>query len=76
MARTTLDLDPAVLAALRDRGRSEGKSLGRLASELLAPALQRAHQAPDFSWITADLGEPKVDLEDEEALNAALDGRS
>ncbi len=76
MPRTTLDLDPAILAALRERGRADGKSLGRVASELLAPVLRHSHEAPEFSWITSDLGEPKVDLEDDEALRAALDGPS
>lgn len=76
MTRTTLDLDPSVLAALRRRGHEEGKSLGRMASELLAPALREAHEPPEFNWTAAPLGVPRVDLEDKEALNAALDGRS
>ena len=34
--RTTIDLDPGVLRDLKARARREGKSLGRVASELLA----------------------------------------
>src|SRR5437879_2638424 len=39
MPRTTLDLDFSVLRELRRRGDQEGKSMGRVASELLAVAL-------------------------------------
>ena len=38
--RTTLDLDPTVLRELKQRASREGKSLGRLASEMLSAALQ------------------------------------
>ncbi|MEA2605840.1 MAG: hypothetical protein QOI00_597, partial [Chloroflexota bacterium] len=38
MSRTTIDLDPAVLRELRRRGAREGKSMGQVASELLARA--------------------------------------
>lgn len=76
MARTTLDLDPTVLRELRRRGERDGKSMGRVASELLAGALREEEQArPAFAWVTHDLGAPLVDLEDKEALYAALDGR-
>ena len=75
MARTTLDLDPTVLRELRRRGAREGKSMGQVASELLARAVaeHRDLPAPDFRWVTADLGRPLVDLEDPEALRRALD---
>jgi hypothetical protein len=76
MARTTLDIDKAILRELRRRGRRERKSMGQLASELLAGALAEpdgAATAREFSWTTADLGAPLVDLEDKEALRRALD---
>ena len=77
MARTTLDLDPTVLKELKRRRQREGKSLGQLASELLAEAL--AKEAPDegsgpFSWTTQEMG-ARIDLEDKEAVSAALDRR-
>jgi hypothetical protein len=76
MARTTLDLDPAILRELRRRGASQGKSMGQVASELLARAVADDREAPvpDFRWISADLGRPRVDLEDSEAMGRALDG--
>jgi hypothetical protein len=76
MARTTLDLDPAVLRELRRRSTRERKSMGQVASELLARVVaDRADlPAPDFDWTSADLGLPRVDLEDAEAVRRALEG--
>jgi len=74
--RTTLDLDAAVLRELRLRGRRQGKSIGVVASELLARALADPDRSPDeaeFEWTSGDLGAPMVDLEDKDALHAALD---
>lgn len=76
MPRTTLDIDAAVLRKLKLRGRREGKSLGQLASELLAPVLAGqpdGAEAP-FSWTTASM-RARVDLEDKEALRLALEER-
>jgi len=75
--RTTLNLDASLLEELRRRGAREGKSLGEVASEALARGLAGgapAAAAP-LGWTSRDLGEPYVDLEDKEALHAALDGR-
>lgn len=78
MPRTTLDLDASVLRELKARGRTERKSLGTVASELLAVALtrdQRAGARFEFRWTTGKLGTPLVDLEDKDALHRVLDGR-
>lgn len=76
MPRTTLNLDAVILRELRDRGALEGKSLGQVASELLAGALATApaSAAHEPSWTTWDLGTPRVDLEDKEAVRRALEG--
>jgi plasmid stability protein len=75
MPRTTLDLDPSVLRELRRRGRLEGKSMGRVASEVLARALAESEpERQALAWISHDLGLPRVDLEDKEAVRATLDG--
>jgi hypothetical protein len=74
--RTTLDIDTSVLEELRARQRREGKTLGRLASELLATALQETEPDEDeqpFRWHSHHMGKPKIDLEDKEALWAILD---
>lgn len=75
MPRTTLDLDGSVLAELRRRGQRDGKSMGQIASELLAGALAEGANRPAsrLEWTTGRLGEPLVDLEDKEAVRAVLD---
>ncbi len=52
----------------------EGKSLGSLVSELLAPALQHVEgpAPPGLTW-TAKPMTALVDLEDKEALRRAID---
>src|SRR5205085_11194261 len=67
MPRTTADLDASVLTELRRRAALERKSLGRLASELLAQRLagDRPCLGPEvLKWTSRDLGIPRVDLED------------
>ncbi len=74
MTRTTLNLDPSVLKELRERSARERRSIGELASQLLARELrEEAQPTPPFSWVSRDLGKPAVDLEDKEALRAVLD---
>jgi hypothetical protein len=75
MPRTTLDLDASVLSELRRRGQKEGKSMGQVASELLAKGLAEGadRDVPALQWISADLGEPLVDLENKDAVWEALD---
>ena len=74
MTRTTLDLDPSITNQLRERAERERKSMGQVASEALARAFDddRVEPAP-FEWISHDLGLPKIDLEDKDALWAILD---
>lgn len=75
MARTTIDLDPVVLSELRRRGATERKSMGQMASELLARALaetEPASVAEPFAWISRDLGRAMLDVEDAEAVRRAL----
>ncbi len=72
--RTTLDLDPVVLSQLKARQRQEGRTLGSLASELLARALRQtdaADRRTEFTWAAADLG-ARLDLDDKDALARAL----
>jgi hypothetical protein len=75
MARTTINLDPAVVRELKRRGTREGKTMGQVASELLARVIAdaRLDPAPEFRWTAARLGPPKVDLEDKEAVRRTLD---
>ena len=74
--RTTLDIDDPVLADLKRLQQREGKSLGRLASDLLAQALadarSREPRHAEFSWTSRAMG-ARVDLADRDALLDAMD---
>lgn len=75
--RTTIDIDDPILKDLKRLQRREGKSLGRLVSDLLALALattqQRGSQpAPVFKWIARPM-HARVDLADKHALLDAMD---
>lgn len=75
MTRTTVDLDPVVLRQLKERQRREGKTLGQLASELLAQALAAdvpAQRPAPLEWISKPM-DFLVDIEDKDALYAVLD---
>jgi hypothetical protein len=77
MPRTTIDLDPAVLRELKARGAAQRRSLGSVASELLAVALREPGEgsppARPFAWSTVAAGRPLVDLDDTEAVRRALE---
>ena len=73
--RTTLDIDDPVLHELKKLQASENKSLGRLVSDLLAPALKehaRPAAARPASWISKPMG-ARVNLADKEAVYRALE---
>jgi hypothetical protein len=74
--RTTIDIDDPILRDLKRLQRQQGKSLGRLVSDLLAQSLQ-AHRVADskepvFKWIAKPMG-ARIDLADKHALLDALD---
>jgi hypothetical protein len=76
--RTTLDLDAPILEDLKRLQKREKKSLGRLASDLLADALGRqgGRKPPPrpFAWKARPMG-AKIDLADKDAVQAILDRR-
>jgi hypothetical protein len=73
--RTTLDIDDPILKDLKRLQRREGKSLGRLVSDLLAQALVTRRAAspppPPFEWIAKPM-QARVDLADKHALLDAM----
>jgi len=76
MPRTTLDIDASVRDELRRRSEHQNKSMGQVASELLTTALAVSDfplQPQAFRWHSADLGAPRVEINDKEALRRALD---
>ena len=74
--RTTVDIDDPVLKDLKKLQQKEGKSLGRLMSELLAQAIgeRKSAKTPSRSirWISKDMG-ARVDVADAEAVYAAME---
>jgi hypothetical protein len=72
--RTTLDIEDPVLKELREVQKTEGGTLGSLASRLLAEALTRrgTKVAAPFLWTARPMG-ATVDLADKEAVYAILD---
>ncbi len=74
MTRTTLDLDPTVLADLKARSRHERKSLGTVASELLAASILVEPQTGPLRWRSKPMG-AIVDIDDKDAVWRILDDR-
>lgn len=73
MPRTTIDIDAVVLRELKERKRREGKTLGRLVSELLAGALHTSTSpAKSLDWTSRPM-RPRVNLDDKEAVRRALE---
>jgi len=74
--RTTIDIDDPILKEVKKLGKTEGKSLGRMISDLLAQALQRRKTSGRPSeqprWISRNMS-ARINLDDKEALYAALD---
>ncbi len=74
--RTTVDIDDPILKDLKKIQQKEGKSLGRLISDLLAKAIGE-RKSPKASakparWISRAMG-ARIDLSDHEALYAAME---
>jgi len=78
--RTTIDIDDPILKDLKRLQQREGKSLGRLVSDLLAQSLatqarsSRGASAPALTWHSKRM-QAKLDLADKHALLDAMDER-
>ena len=75
MPRTTIDIEANVLRELKRLQKREGKPLGQLVSELVSAALARddgEEASQPFTWTSRPM-EARVDLEDKEAVQAALE---
>jgi hypothetical protein len=74
--RTTLDIDEPVLRDLRLRQKTEGKTMGRLASDLLTRVLRDdaagKGRPPAFHWTAKAMG-ARLELSDREAIYDALE---
>jgi hypothetical protein len=75
MTRTTLNIDGPNLTEIRALQRKEGRSMGKIVSELLAEGLAKRKtpsEAPRPEWVSRPM-RALVDLSDKEAIYAALD---
>jgi hypothetical protein len=76
MPRTTIDIDAPILRDLKRRQKREGKSLGRLVSDLLAQALHQSKvdqvSSSSFRWISRSM-RAQIDLADKDAVHGMLD---
>ncbi len=77
--RTTLDIDDPILKDLKRLQQRDGKSLGRLVSDLLAKALAESQAAgrsppPVFRWNSRPM-KAMIDLADKHAVLDAMDDR-
>ena len=74
--RTTIDIDDPILQELKRLQQREGKSMGRLVSDLLVVALAQVRdgrpEAPTFEW-TSRAVRARVNLADRNALHDAMD---
>jgi len=74
--RTTVDIDDPVLKDLKKIQQKEGKSLGRLISDLLGQAIgeRKSAKGPTrpAKWISKSMG-ARIDLADHETLYAAME---
>ena len=76
MARTTLVLDGSQMARLKDLARAQGRTMTDLINQFIAEGLaartasdpERALRLPIF-----DMGRPRVNLADREALEAIME---
>ena len=73
--RTTLDIDAPILREVKALQKKQGRSMGRIVTELLADALSRRRgRTPkqEFHWTSRPM-RALVDLADKEAVYRALD---
>ncbi len=79
MPRTTVDIDAPILHDLKRMQKKEGKSLGRLISDLLAQSLAGRRRGsavrPPFRWRSKPM-RARIDLEDKEAVRAAIENEN
>ena len=75
--RTTLDIDKPVLDALKKIQKGQKKTMGQIASSILAEGLKHyegaeARESVELDWKTSRMG-ATVDLADKDAVYRILD---
>jgi hypothetical protein len=75
MARTTIDIDDPILNDIRAIQKREGRSMGKIVSQLLAEALNKqktSAKQPKFKWVSRPM-RSLVDLSDKDEVYRILD---
>ena len=75
MARTTIDIDDPILNEIRAIQKREGRSMGKIVSQLLAEALNKpkpSAKQPEFKWVSRPM-RSLVDLSDKDEVYRILD---
>ena len=75
MARTTIDIDDPILNEIRAIQKREGRSMGKIVSQLLAEALNKqktSAKQQKFRWISRPM-RSLVDLSDKDEVYRILD---
>ena len=75
MARTTIDIESPILTEVKNLQKKDGRSIGKIVSQLLAEALAQRKtkgKPPRFKWHSRRMG-ALVDLADKDALYRILD---
>lgn len=74
--RTTIDIDDPILGEIKALQKKQGRSMGRIVTDLLADALARrkgpAPATQELRWTSRPM-RALVDLADKEAVHRALD---
>jgi hypothetical protein len=75
MKRTTLILEDGCLDGVRAVARRENRQMSQVVNELLAEGLRRRRRPPrvSFELPAYDMGKPRVNLGDRNALEALMD---
>lgn len=74
--RTTIDIDDPILRQIKRIQKREGKTLGRVVSDLLAQSLAAPAPAGEdalkLAWVSKSMG-ARIDLADKQGLLDAMD---
>jgi len=74
MSRTTINIDDPILREIKDLQKKEGRTIGKIISQLLAEALAQrktGREAPKLKWVSRPM-HARLDLADKEAIYAVL----
>ena len=75
MARTTIDIDNPILKEIKNLQKKDGRSIGKIVSQLLAEALNQHNttaKAHRFKWAARPM-RALLDLSDKDTLYKILD---